>query len=147
MPHKHIIKANIYAGFLSGLVAPVIFPLVILLTEGKLPDWSTYPLAAISIFAFATVLSLAACIIIGIPALSILEKNKLNTPIITAISGLFIATIIFFALSVINNYPPLTQTWPLAAFFVFLGSFCGYTASTFSSTNKSFKPTPKSGAV
>lgn len=147
MPHTHIIKANICAAFLSGLVAPVIFPLVILATEGQLPDWSTYSLAAISVFAFATVLSLAASMIIGIPVLSILERVKLNAPIIASIVGFVVATIIFFAISVVNNYPSLAQTWPLATFFVFLGSFCGYTASALSGTYQSFRPTPKSGKV
>jgi len=129
MPHIQIIKANIIAGLLSGVLAPIIWPLIVLLTEGKLPTWSSYPLAALSIFSFATILSLIGCIIIGIPTLLILENNKLNKPIIAGLSGLVAASVVFFIISISNNYPSLSQSWPLAAFFACIGGFCGFTAS------------------
>ena len=137
MPNIHIIKANFFACLLSGVIAPVIWPLVVFFTEGKFPNWSNYPLAAVSIFAFTIILSLAGCIIIGIPTLSILEKHNINTPTIAGMSGLILATIVFFAISVINNYPSVSQTWPLAAFFASMGAICGLTASALARTNKS----------
>ena len=147
MPHIHIIKANFLAGLLSGVVAPVIWPLVVFLTEGGFPTWSSYPLAAVSIFAFAIIIGLAGCIIVGIPTISILEKNNINKPTIAGMSGLIMATIVFFVISIINNYPSLSQTWPLAAFFACMGALCGATASALSSTNKPLKnDAGKSGA-
>ena len=137
MLNIHIIKANFLAGLLSGVIAPVIWPLVVFFTEGKFPTWSAYPLAAVPIFTFTIILGFAGCIIIGIPTLSILEKHNINTPTIAGMSGLIFATIVFFAISVINNYPSLSLTWPLAAFFASIGAFCGFTASALARTNKS----------
>ena len=139
MPHIHIVKANVLAGLLSGVIAPVIWPLVVFFTEGKFPTWSSYPLTAVSIFAFTVILGVAGCIIIGIPTLLFLEKNNINKPAIAGMSGLIMATIVFFAISTFNNYPSLSQTWPLATFFACIGAICGATASALVHTSKAFK--------
>lgn len=55
---KQIIKANLLAGLSPGLVAPVIWPIVAFLVDGKFPTWSTYPMAALSISFFAIIIGL-----------------------------------------------------------------------------------------
>lgn len=134
-----IIKATLLAGLLSGLVAPIIWPFVVLLIDGAWPTWSVYPIAAIAVSFFAVIIATPCCIVLGGLAIFILEKHNLNTPAIIGLSGLISALLLYLLVATSNDYPSFSQSWPLAAFFAIIGSTCGALASHLSRTNKHFK--------
>lgn len=134
---KRIIKANLLAGLSPGLVAPVIWPIVAFLVDGKFPTWSTYPMAALSISFFAIIIGLVSCLVLGSPTLISLEKLNLNTPTSAGTSGFIIALFLYFLFTVSKEQSSITQSWPLGVFFAVLGGICGSTASLLSRTNKS----------
>lgn len=131
-----ITKATLLAAVLSGLVAPIVWPFVILRIDGAWPTWSIYPMAALAISAFTVIISAPCCIVIGGTALFFLETHNFNAPIITGTLGLISSLVIFFLVGAGNNYPSLSQSWPLAAFFAVFGVFCGVAASLLSRTNE-----------
>jgi hypothetical protein len=143
-----ITKATLLAGLLSGLIAPAIWPFVVLLIDGAWPTWSVYPVAALTISFFAIIVATPCCIVLGGLVLLALEQLNLNTPAISGILGLVSALLIYLLVATSYNYPSLSEFWPLAAFFVIIGSTCGALASYLSRTNESLKAgTPQSGAT
>lgn len=142
---ERIIKGTMLAGLLPGLMAPIIWPIVVLLVEGGWPTWSTYPMAALSISFFAIIIALPCCVGLGAPALFGLNKLNLNSPAIAGILGFTMALLIFFLFAVSNDYPTFSQSWPLATFFAINGAIAGTAASLLSRTNK--QRNTDSGAV
>ncbi len=144
---ERLIKSSFKAGLIPGLVAPIIWPLVVLLIEGRWPSWPAYPMAILPISLFAILIAAPSCLVLGAPALFVLERLNLNTPTIAGATGAIIALLIYFILSLVNEYPSVSQSWPLAVFFAIIGASCGATASKLSRTNKAPQPTPKIGAA
>lgn len=134
-----ITKATFLAGLLSGLVAPLAWPFVVLLINGSWPTWSIYPMAALSISSFTIIIATPCSVVIGGATLFLLEKYDLNTLAITGLLGLITALLIYFLLAGANNYPSLSQSWPLAAFFAVIGLICGVVACYLSRSNNALK--------
>ena len=134
-----MLKANIISGLIPAVLAPILWPFVVLLSEGNFPSWETYPTAALIITSFAFLIGLCACLALGFPALLILKKYNLNEPTVASGVGLVLAVALFFIIGVGGKDAVLSQTWPILMFFAVLGAACGATASILSRSNKSLK--------
>lgn len=130
-----IIKSTVLAGLLTGLIAPLIWPVVIMLSKGQWPTWSIYPMAALTISLITIIITIPCSLIIGSPALFYLEKVNLNVPTVVGVLGLIVAFFMYLLVAEINNFPLITQAWPLAVFFSILGAINGVTSSMISRTN------------
>ena len=130
-----IFKATLLSGLLSGLLAPFIWPFVVLLVDGSWPTWSVYPMAALAITFFAIIIATPCSVVFGSLALFFLEKHNLNTVAITGSLGLTSAVLLYLLVATGYSYPPLSHSWPLAAFFAIIGTTCGVLASYLSRTN------------
>ena len=64
-----IAKATSLAGLVSGLIAPIIWPFVVLLLDGAWPTWSVYPVAALTISFFAIIIAWSN-IVVSAPSIS-----------------------------------------------------------------------------
>ena len=126
---KRIIKACFLAGLVPGVLAPFLWPLVVWLMEGELPNWSSYPVAAAGIFFFATILGLGVCGTIGVSCLLCLEKFKLNSPPLFAMLGFILGCAMLYMAGPDQLQTELPRSWPMYAFFGVLGAACGFTAS------------------
>lgn len=131
-----IFIASLKAGVLPAVLAPIFWPLLVFIVEGKLPDWTIYPGAALTISIYSLIIGIICCITLGFPTLLIMQKFNTNKPIIVSIVGLCYAVIIFSILGPSNGHISISQTWPLYMFLGALGAICGYIASYLSRPNK-----------
>ena len=134
-----IIKSTLLAGLAPGVAAPIVWPAVVVLVEGKWPDWHVYPMAALAISSFSIFIAIPSCVTFGSVSLFILEKLDINTPAITGILGLILSLLLYLSIASVNDYPPISQAWPVAAFFSIMGAMCGVIASSVSCTNTALK--------
>jgi len=146
MEGKYIemLKANLLSGLLPAVFSPLLWPFVVLFSEGHFPSWETYPNAALSISFFALLIGLCACLVLGFPSLMVLDRLDLNKPIIASIAGLILAIMLFLIITAGGKDATLSNLWTILIFFALLGAVCGAAASILSRTNKALKTDSKS---
>jgi hypothetical protein len=115
-----------------GVLAPLTWPFVVLAVEGSFPDWSTYPGAALSVFAFALAAGTGLCLVLGIPALLCLDRLERNTPWTAATVGASVAVILFHVAGPGPKQAPFQDAWPVYVFLAVLGGGAGFAASRWS---------------
>ena len=145
--NTEMLKASFLSGLLPPVLAPALWPFVVLLSEGRFPSWEVYPTAALSIMFFALLIGICACVVLGFPCLVTLEKFNLNRPAITSIAGLLLSVMLFFMIDVGGEEATKNDLWPVLAFFAVLGAAWGAAASILSRPNKANSADTKSGAA
>jgi hypothetical protein len=141
VPVKNILMTSFLAGLLPGVIAPILFPFVILIVEGHFPSWETYPAAAITIAFFGAMAGAIGSVVLGVPSLLALERLNLNRPPVAAAVGAVFGVLLFLLFGPDQKQASLAQSWPIAAFFSALAAVCGYFASKLSRPNKALQPT------
>lgn len=134
-----VLKANLIAGVLPGIISPLLWPIVVFLVEGKFPDWVNYPIAAVSIMFFATIIGLAGGVLIGFPTLLLLEKAQLNKPVAAALIALLLVLAGYWVLGPSLAEAPFSQSWPVSLFLGLLGAICALVASRLSRPNQALE--------
>ena len=131
-----IVMSCVVAGLLNGVLAPFSFSLLGLLVEGKLPDVASVE-ALVAIVFFASTVGLLTCMIVGVPVLLLLKKLTLTNPVVScaigAAFGFMFAVVFFYSRSTYD----LSESWPMAIFYIIHGGFSGYLAGWLSQHNKS----------
>lgn len=140
VPVKRILMPSFLAGLLPGCLAPILFPFVVLLVEGRFPDWKNYPAAALTIALFGAVAGTIGSIALGVPSIFALEKLNLNKPPVVAAVGAVFGLLFFLLLGPEHGHVSLAQSWPIAAFVSLLAAVCGYSASKLSRFNIALQP-------
>ncbi len=88
---------------------------------------------------FALIIGLPACLLIGVPAVLLANQSGINNPIamgmIGAVLSVGLAVVMLFAVDI--DAVPLSEIWPLYAFFAVVGAACGACASALSARYES----------
>jgi len=114
------------ASFLPALLAPVLFP--ILVVEELIPIGGMF---VISIYAL--LIGFPLCFIFGSFILLSLEKLNLNKPLLVSCIGALMVSI------PVLGYGVFLDNLRLGLFFVIIGGACGFLASRLSNSKKSHK--------
>jgi hypothetical protein len=146
MSVKNILMASFLAGLLPGVIAPILFPFVVLIVDGYFPSLEIYPAAAISIAFFGAMAGTIGSIVLGVPSLLALERINLNRPPVVAAVGAVFGVLLFMLFGSDQKQAPLAQSWPIAAFISFLAAVCGYFSSKLSRPNKAYMDSSRKSA-
>ena len=138
---KRILMTSFLAGLLPGVLAPILFPFVVLIVEGHFPSWEIYPVAAITIALFGVMAGTIGSIVLGVPSLLALERLNLNKPPVVAALGAIFGVLLFLLFGPDHRQASLAKSWPVAMFFSVLAAVCGYFASKLSRPNNALQPT------
>jgi len=117
-------RASFVGGLFPAILAPMLWPIVVLLIEGNLVSFS----GLFYVLGIALIVGLSLALAIGFPMLLMLDYFHVNN---TATAGVMFSLLAFF----LFVYPPvegiggLIERWPLVGFFSLLGGSAGAIAS------------------
>jgi hypothetical protein len=120
-----ILTANLLSGLVPGFIAPVSWPVVVVLMEGHWPDWDVYPSAALSISAFGFIGGAAGCLLVRVPALVILRRLDIHGTWAPAAVGALACFAVYLWIGPDVGQMSIPQSWPVAAFLSIMGAICG----------------------
>lgn len=140
MKHRTILKACLFAGLLPGVLAPLLWPFVPTLMDGKSMNWGLVLFSLFPVSIFALIGGLLGCLVLGVPVLVLLEKYGINRPIISIMVGSALGLLIALTWS-LPAERSLVSSWPFVLFFIILGAACAGLASYLCRPNKAPQPT------
>ena len=125
-----LVRACFLAGLAPAILAPILWPIVLMLHGNGMPD---LPLVAIaSITGMALLVGMIGCLFIGLPCIFVADRIGLNRPVVMGALGALVSIAIFFVIPwAYGNALPLSS-WPLFLFAAVIGATCGAIASILS---------------
>jgi hypothetical protein len=133
-PYTLRLKSALFAGAAAGLFAPILWPFVILATQGRIANWYVLLSGLIAVAGIALVIGLLVSLLVGFPVLLLLHKLALEHPPVVIGAGALITTI---TLSKFMSWP--LSHWPLYLFALVLGGLCGSVAVRHMRSNPAVK--------
>ena len=133
--HNSVILSCVVAGLLNGVLAPFSFSLLGLLAEGMLPNVASFE-ALVAIVFFSSTIGLLACLIVGVPVLVLLKKLTLTNPLVSSVIGAALGFMFVVFIFYSSSTYDLSDSWPIAIFYITHGGFSGYLAGMLSLDNK-----------
>ena len=125
-----LVRACFLAGLLPAILAPILWPFVLISEGNGIP---TLPLVAImSISGMALLGGMICCLLVGIPSIYAADRLGVNRPMVMSIVGVAVSiAVLFISMWAGGNTPPL-QSWPVFVFVAVIGASCGAVASRLS---------------
>ena len=125
-----LMRACFLAGFVPAILAPILWPLVLMSAENGIPR---LPLVAVmSISGMALLGGMIGSLLVGLPSICIADRLGLNRPMVmSAIGAVLSVAVLFVSMWGAGNAPPF-ESWPVFVFFAVIGASCGAVASRLS---------------
>ena len=99
----------------------------------------------ITVSGIALLIGMPACLLIGIPALSVADRIGINSPAVMSVAGAALSLSIYVAASFAAGAESvsLSEIWPLYSFFAVIGAVCGASASALLRRHETHKSLPE----
>ena len=125
-----LVRACFLAGLLPAILAPILWPFVLISEGNGIP---TLPLVAImSISGMALLGGMIGCLLVGIPSIYAADRLGVNRPKVMSIIGAAVSVAVLFIVMWAAGHTPPLQSWPVFVFFAAIGASCGAVASRLS---------------
>jgi len=120
---KSLLSA-LFGGAAACIFAPVLWPLVIYLEKGGIPDLSGLLNGLVAVAGLALLGGLLLGVLVGFPLLLLFPRVGIRNPLFIVLAGAIASAVVF---SGFMSWP--ASAWPLYAFFTIVGGLCGAVAA------------------